>query len=74
MAITDQGFAYQPFEQLALEALPIQLVLLKHWTPNYHASTIHAFVIFNEEWEPIACKQVVIHQVTQQKVVKANEY
>ena len=30
MAITDQVFAYKPFEQLTVKALPIQLVLFKH--------------------------------------------
>ena len=74
MAITDQVFAYQPFEQLTLEALPIQLVLFKHWTPNYHASTSHASVTLNEEREPMAYQQVVTRQVAQRKVVKANEY
>ena len=55
MAITDQEFAYQSFEQLTFEALPILLVLFKHWTLNYHASTSHASVMLNEEREPMAC-------------------
>ena len=71
-AVTNQIFAYQPFKQLTLEALPIQLVLFEHWAPNYHASAIHASVILNEQWVPMACQQVVTRLVAQRKVVKAN--
>ena len=67
-------FAYLPFEQLTLEALPIQLVLFKHLTPKYRASASHMSVMLNKQRVPMACQQVVTCQVAQEKVVKANEY
>ena len=74
IVVTDQVYAYQHFEQLTLEALPIQLVLFKYSTPNYHVLASYASVMLNEQQVPIVCQQVVTRQVAQWKVVKANEY
>ena len=52
-AVTDHMFAYKPFKQLTLEALPVQLVLFECWTLNYYASESYVAVMFNEQQVPI---------------------
>ena len=62
-AATDQVLTYQYLKQLMPKALPIQLVLLEHLAPNYHASTSHATVALNAQRVPIAFEQQVVRHI-----------